>query len=77
MPIIYFCDGCGKELFRGMSRNMKETTAIWEIEQNCICTDCMLKEIHKVDTFCVYELVCSKTVFLCYHGRHCHVPPAW
>jgi hypothetical protein len=40
--IKYFCDECGKEIFKGMTKSMKETTYIAEAEGDCLCSDCML-----------------------------------
>lgn len=45
MPVKFFCDNCGKEIFQGMDQNTKETTTIAEIEQECLCSDCEHKKV--------------------------------
>lgn len=41
IPIKFFCKICGKEIFQGMSDEIKKTQTVYEVEQDCICSDCL------------------------------------
>jgi len=45
MGVKFFCDECGKEIFKQMTYTEKIT--LKELLQNCMCSDCQMKEIHK------------------------------
>ena len=49
MSIKYFCDDCGKEIFQCLE--YKDTTSIAEIERNCLCSDCLIKEFKKLNNW--------------------------
>lgn len=39
--VRFFCVKCGKEIWEGMSKEMKETTTIKEAEETALCWDCV------------------------------------
>jgi len=43
MSVKFFCKTCNKEIWKGMPQTMKETTTIAEAENQCECSDCLLK----------------------------------
>ena len=45
--VRFFCIKCGKELWRGMSEEMKETTTIKEAEETAVCSDCFMGIFNK------------------------------
>jgi len=47
VPIKFFCDDCGKEIFQELDKDKKEMTTIAEIERTCLCSDCLLKKLRK------------------------------
>jgi len=44
VTVRFFCAKCGKEIWKGMAKDMKETTTIAEAERTAICWDCLNKE---------------------------------
>jgi len=40
--IKFYCKICSKEMWQGMTKEMKETTTIAEAEDTAICSDCMV-----------------------------------
>ena len=42
--VRFFCITCGKEIWKGMSDNMKATTTIKEAEETALCWDCVMGE---------------------------------
>lgn len=45
MPVKFFCNKCGKEIWEYMDQLTKETTTISEAERSCTCSDCGLEMI--------------------------------
>jgi len=44
MPVKFFCNQCGKEIFKQLKKGEKLDTTIAEMEEKCVCSDCILKE---------------------------------
>ena len=44
MGVKFFCNECGKEIFKEMEDETKETTTIAEIEEQCLCGNCIVKK---------------------------------
>jgi hypothetical protein len=45
MPIKFFCKVCSKEMWQGITEDAKkETTTIYDLEQRCVCSDCIMAE---------------------------------
>lgn len=45
--IKFYCNTCGKEIWKLMTGEQKETTAIAEAEDTLICSDCLQKKVEK------------------------------
>ena len=43
MGARWFCNDCGREIWQGLSQEQKETETVAEMEEVCMCTDCILK----------------------------------
>ena len=40
----WFCNKCGKEIWTGLQKSIKETETVYEMELRCLCSDCMIAE---------------------------------
>ena len=47
MGAKWFCNKCGKEIWKGLSNDIKKTTTVYEMELSCVCTDCAIAESKK------------------------------
>ena len=45
MPAKWFCNDCGKEIWKSLNKPDKETETVAEMERVCRCSDCMLRRV--------------------------------
>jgi hypothetical protein len=49
MSVRFFCNVCGKELWQLLPKNVKETITIKQVEEDTICSDCLIDLRRHVD----------------------------
>lgn len=49
MPVKFYCNNCGKEIWQSMADYIKKSETVYHAEKRCLCSDCLLKEYHAID----------------------------
>ena|SRR3972149_3035849 len=63
MPVKFFCNDCGKEIWSEMTQDDKNSTTISEAERTCFCSDCLLKK-YKESKMTQDERTCPKCDYI-------------